>query len=160
MISTSGSGQMLPLPMNEYLQQNLKEMQFRHLVRGRRLGHDAGGAAQPADRAAARRRRRDEHQPPTIRVSQFRSSPVQHSAERVQLGHWKIRGFRRAVDKIEKSTIPEGDRRQRKAHEIFVDDAAWLFIVHDLNARAMTKKVKGFISAQSWFQDFTRVTME
>ena len=25
MISTSGSGQMLPLPMNEYLQQNLKE---------------------------------------------------------------------------------------------------------------------------------------
>ena len=28
MISTSGSGQMLPLPMNEYLQQNLKECSF------------------------------------------------------------------------------------------------------------------------------------
>src|SRR5215468_528588 len=28
MISTSGSGQMLPLPMNEYLQQNLKECNF------------------------------------------------------------------------------------------------------------------------------------
>lgn len=28
MISTSGSGQMLPLPMNEFLQQNLKECGF------------------------------------------------------------------------------------------------------------------------------------
>ena len=28
MISTSGSGQMLPLPMNEFLQQNLKECSF------------------------------------------------------------------------------------------------------------------------------------
>jgi hypothetical protein len=24
----------------------------------------------------------------------------------------------------------------------------------------MSKKVKGFVSAQSWFQDFTRVEME
>ena len=47
-----------------------------------------------------------------------------------------------------------------KAHEIFVDDPPWLFIVHDRNARAMTKNVKGFTSAQSWFQDFTRVYME
>jgi hypothetical protein len=32
--------------------------------------------------------------------------------------------------------------------------------VHDRNPRAMTKHVKGFVSAQSWFQDFTRVYME
>jgi hypothetical protein len=32
--------------------------------------------------------------------------------------------------------------------------------VHDLNPRAMTKHVKGFVSAQSWFQDFTRIYME
>ena len=48
----------------------------------------------------------------------------------------------------------------KKAHEIFVDDPPWLFIVHDRNARAMTKRVKGFTSAQSWFQDFTPVYME
>ena len=48
----------------------------------------------------------------------------------------------------------------RRAHEVIVDDAAWLFIVHDLNPRAMTKHVKGFVSAQSWFQDFTHVYME
>ena len=33
-ISTSGSGQMLPLPMNEFVQENLKAVRLRHLVRG------------------------------------------------------------------------------------------------------------------------------
>jgi hypothetical protein len=30
-------------------------------------------------------------------------------------------------------------------------------IVHDLNPRAMGPKVKGFVRAQSWFQDLTPV---
>jgi hypothetical protein len=42
-------------------------------------------------------------------------------------------------------------------HEILVDDAPWVWIVHDRNPRAMTKQVHGFVSAQSWFQDLTRV---
>ena len=65
------------------------------------------------------------------------------------------------IDKIEKSTDQEEILTNiQKAHEIFVDDPPWLFIVHDRNARAMTKNVKGFTSAQSWFQDFTPVYME
>ena len=40
-----------------------------------------------------------------------------------------------------------------------VDEAAWLFIVHDLNPRAMSKKVTGFIPVQSWFIDFTTISM-
>ena len=46
-----------------------------------------------------------------------------------------------------------------EAHSIVVDEAAWLFIVHDLNPRAMNKKVTGFKPAQSWSQDFTQITM-
>ena len=41
-----------------------------------------------------------------------------------------------------------------------MNDAAWLFIVHDLNPRAMTSKVKGFVPVQSWFQELTQVTVE
>jgi peptide/nickel transport system substrate-binding protein len=41
-----------------------------------------------------------------------------------------------------------------------VDEAAWTFIVHDLNPRAMPAKVNGFQPAQSWYQDFTKVTVE
>jgi ABC-type transport system substrate-binding protein len=42
-----------------------------------------------------------------------------------------------------------------KAHEIIVDDAPWVFIVHDLNPRALSPKVKGFVQPQSWFVDLT-----
>ena len=50
-------------------------------------------------------------------------------------------------------------RRGVKFHDgsDFIGDAPWLWIVHDGNPRAMTKKVKGFANAQSWFQDFTLI---
>jgi peptide/nickel transport system substrate-binding protein len=47
----------------------------------------------------------------------------------------------------------------RAAHERVVDNPPWLFIVHDLNPRSMSKRVQGFVSAQSWFQDLTLVSM-
>jgi peptide/nickel transport system substrate-binding protein len=37
-----------------------------------------------------------------------------------------------------------------QAHAIVVDEAEWTFIVHDLNLRAVSPKVKGLQSAQSW----------
>ena len=36
-----------------------------------------------------------------------------------------------------------------------VEDAAWIFIIHDLNPRALSPRVKGFVQAQSWYQDLT-----
>ena len=40
-----------------------------------------------------------------------------------------------------------------------MDDAPWILIVHDLNPRAMTTKVKGFVQPQSWFVDLTLVSL-
>ncbi len=48
----------------------------------------------------------------------------------------------------------------RAAHERLVDDPPWLFIVHDLNPRAMSPRVKGFVSPQSWFVDLTLVSLQ
>ena len=48
----------------------------------------------------------------------------------------------------------------RKAHERLVDNPPWLYIVHDLNPRAMSPKVKGFVSPQSWFVDLTLVSVQ
>ena len=42
---------------------------------------------------------------------------------------------------------------------VLVDDAPWIFIVHDLNPRAMSAKVKGFVQPQSWFVDLTSVSV-
>ncbi len=53
----------------------------------------------------------------------------------------------------------EQTRLLAEAHAILVDEAAWLYICHDLNPRAMSKKVTNFKPAQSWSQDFTQIVM-
>ena len=40
-----------------------------------------------------------------------------------------------------------------------VDNPPWLYVVHDLNPRALNKKVHGFVSAQSWLVDLTLISM-
>ena len=63
--------------------------------------------------------------------------------------------------KAQETFVPtERDNVLASAHELIVDEAPWVWIVHDLNPRAMSAKVKGFRPAQSWFQDFTSVYMD
>jgi peptide/nickel transport system substrate-binding protein len=47
----------------------------------------------------------------------------------------------------------------RKANE-WLDNPPWLYIVHDLNPRAMSPKVKGFVSPQPWFVGLTLISMQ
>jgi hypothetical protein len=44
-------------------------------------------------------------------------------------------------------------------HEKLVDDRLFLFVAHDMNPRAMSRNVQGFVQAQSWFQDLTPISM-
>ena len=37
-----------------------------------------------------------------------------------------------------------------KLHAKMVDDASWVWVVHDLNPRALSPKVKGFVQARHW----------
>jgi ABC-type transport system substrate-binding protein len=48
----------------------------------------------------------------------------------------------------------------QKVHEKYVDDALFLMVTHDVNARAISPKVKGFIQAKNWFQDFSPISMD
>ena len=56
--------------------------------------------------------------------------------------------------------VAERDQLLAQAHAIVVDQAPWLFVVHDLNPRALSPHVRGFRPAQSWYQDFTQLTVE
>ena len=49
---------------------------------------------------------------------------------------------------------------QRARISLLIDEALFLMVTHDVNARAMSAKVKGFVQAQSWFQDLTQVTVQ
>jgi peptide/nickel transport system substrate-binding protein len=164
MISTSGSGQMLPLPMNELLQQNLKEcgfdISFEVVEWGTMLValRNAPTAQQALGSDAM-----NISLPPSTDISQlalyFLSSNAAPKGR--NWANWKNDEFDKLIDRIEKATDQaEILKDTQRAHAIIVDEAPWAFIVHDRNPRAMTKKVKGFTSAQSWFQDFTKVEME
>jgi peptide/nickel transport system substrate-binding protein len=74
---------------------------------------------------------------------------------------WKDDQFEEALKTIETATDPKMvTAAYRKAHERLVDNPPWLYIVHDLNPRAMSPKVKGFVSPQSWFVDLTLVSVQ
>jgi ABC-type transport system substrate-binding protein len=51
----------------------------------------------------------------------------------------------------------EQSRLLSKIHEKFVDDALFVMVTHDVNPRAMSAKVKGFVQAQSWNQSLSPV---
>ena len=55
--------------------------------------------------------------------------------------------------------VAEQDRLLGEIHARMVDQAAFLFVVHDVSPRAISPKVKGYVQAQSWYQDFTRVSI-
>src|SRR5262249_28514520 len=73
---------------------------------------------------------------------------------------WKDDRFDAALAALAAAADPTAaEAEYRAANERLVDNPPWLFIVHDLNPRAMNKRVQGFISAQSWFVDLTTVSM-
>ncbi|WP_157219563.1 ABC transporter substrate-binding protein [Flavisphingomonas formosensis] len=58
-----------------------------------------------------------------------------------------------------------GDEAARNAmlarvHERLVDLAPWVWVVHDVNPRAFSPKVKGYTPSQSWFTDLTTVYID
>jgi peptide/nickel transport system substrate-binding protein len=162
MISTSGSGQMVPIPMNEFMQQNFKavgmDIDFDVVEWGTML------VAVRSDPKSA-----PSHGDDGINISLSFTDPSSmfryyakdsFSPVNYNWGHWDNQP---ATDLLKKASATfdktEQDKLLAQAHAMVVDGAPWLFIVHDLNPRAMSKKVTGFKPAQSWYQDFTQISM-
>jgi ABC-type transport system substrate-binding protein len=75
--------------------------------------------------------------------------------------HWKDDQFETAMTQLADATDPDViSTAYQHAHERLVDDPPWLYIVHDLNPRAMSKRVKGFVPVQSWFLDLTAISLQ
>ena len=47
-----------------------------------------------------------------------------------------------------------------KLHELESNCAQMIWVVHDLNPRALSPKLHGFVYSQSWFQDLTPSTID
>jgi len=162
LISTSGSGQMLPLPMNELVQKNLKEVgididlqpvEWNALTQRFRVGFTGENAGMNAWNISFN------FQEPWSAFGRFFYSK---SVVPVSLNTMPY--INPEVDKLldeAAQTFDIGRQNEilAKLHEIVVDDAPWIFIVHDLNPRALSSKVKGFVPPQSWFVDLTSVSV-
>lgn len=161
-IPTAGSGNMVPLPMGEFVQQSYKvigvEVEYEMVDWGMML--------------TAMRKRPDAPGAPRLDVINHGlplSDPTQfflnfHGAAMPPNGsNWsEYRNPR--VDELLSEAFRTFDPEARdplitQAHELVVDDAPWVFVVHDLNPRALSPRVAGFRQAQSWYQDFTQVTV-
>jgi peptide/nickel transport system substrate-binding protein len=164
MISPSGSGQMLPLPMNEFLQENLKEscgvkvefetVEWQVLLTSARSTPDS-----PSLKGVMALNISSPSSDAGIMARYF--SSANFSPNGFNFEQWKDDEFDASLDTMANSTDNAAIAAAfRKAHERLVDNPPWLFIVHDLNPRAMSKKIKGFISPQSWFLDLTLVSVE
>src|SRR5919204_3276120 len=164
LISTSGSGQMQPLPMNEFIQENLRDVgidlelvpiEWNAMVQRYFQGFQHPDSAHLGGmnislhfvepHGAFLRRFHSAYAPPrSTNIMPYNNPEVD-----------------RLLEAAEATFDPqERDRLLAQAHETIVEDAPWVFIVHDLNPRAMSPKVKGFVQAQSWFQDVTPVWVE
>src|SRR5437868_1593950 len=164
MISNSGSGQMLPLPMNEFLQQNLKDacgvnvefdvIEWQVLLTAARATPDS-----PALQGAMALNISSPSSDAGVMARYF--SAANFSPNGFNFEQWKDDEFEGALKTISEATDPKViSAAYRKAHERLVDNPPWLYIVHDLNPRAMSPKVKGFVSPQSWFVDLTLVSVQ
>lgn len=163
LISTSGSGHMMPLPMNEFLQANLREacgvdVSFEVVDFGTVLVQTRSAPDSPGLRGATALNTA----PPTSDPAQVVRYTARASASPagVNWSHFVDSRYNELLAEMELARDPKAaEDALRQAHEIMVDEAPWVFIVHDLNARAMTRSVQGFVQAQSWFQDLLPVTM-
>ena len=163
MISTSGSGQMLPLPMNEILQQQLQavgfELDFDVVEWGTMLIAKRSAPEAPASHNDDALNNSLGFSDPSVMPRYF--SKASFSPNGINWGHYHDDRVEELLTKAQETfDTTERDRLVAQAHAIVVDEAPWLFIVHDLNPRALSPHVKGFQPAQSWYQDFTQLTVE
>ena len=162
-ISASGSGQMLPLPMNEYVQQNLADIgvklefdvtEWNALINRWRAGAKAdvnkgihalnvSYATQDPFSAFNRLMRSDLHAPAGVNWG-FYSDPEMDKL---------LLAAQTAFGKEAR------DAALARVHEKMVNDALFIWVVHDVGPRAMSPRVKGFVQAKNWFQDLTPVSV-
>jgi ABC-type transport system substrate-binding protein len=163
LIPSSGSGMMQPLPMNEFVQQNLAEvgvkaelvvLEWNTLINAWR----AGAKDPSANGAVALNYSYFIQDPFTAFVRHFQSDLV--APKGTNWGWYQNKDMDALFVKAKTSFDPKDQLRALQTiHEKFVNEDLFIDITHDVNPRAMTPKVKGFVQAQNWFQNLSTITM-
>lgn len=163
LITAAGSGQMQPLPMNEFIQANLKavgvDVQFSVIEWNAMTTRRAIGAQAAENKGIHAHNNSWAWWDPD-----FGLVGLLDSGKIPPLGNNWMNVRNPEFDELCEKIRNEFDAKKQDAlvaqlHTKMVDDATWLWVVHDLNPRALSPKVKGFVQAQHWIQDFSPVSI-
>jgi peptide/nickel transport system substrate-binding protein len=159
-ISSSGGGQMTPLPMNEMIQENLRAVgidvsydvrDFTTMINMLR----AGAKASDADAINIAMTMQE----PASGVAPFGSSFAPPAGS--NWGFYNNPAFDEAMKAAQMEFDPaKQDAAMARVNEVLTDDAASVLVVHDFNPRAMSPKVTGFAQARNWYQDYTSIEIK
>jgi peptide/nickel transport system substrate-binding protein len=157
--SQAGSGQMQPLPMNEFVQENLNQVGFEveievvdwEALRARRRAR-ADGAENKGVYGL--------NNSWSMMDPDFGLISVIHSKNAPPVGNnWGLYNDPTADALCDKASVEFDIDKQYQAiaelHQYVVDQAMWIWVVHDLNPRALAPKVKGFVPPQAWYVDLS-----
>ena len=163
-ISASGSGQMLPLQMNEYIQQNLAEIgiEVEFMVVEWQALLDIWRAGAKSDAAAGAHGVNVSYttQDPYSTFTRFLRSDLS-APNGVNFGYFSDPEYDELLYAAQEAFDPEDrDAILAEVHEKEVDEALFLWVVHDVAPRALAPDVKGFEPAQNWFQSLSTVYIE
>lgn len=164
LIATGGSGQMLSLPMNEYIQSAWREVGIEVEFQAVELEvlytcwrQGAAGEIARAGNVTANNVAYVTSDPLYALIRFFHSNQIAPTG--VNWSHYRDPETDALIDTALNTFDPaEVDRLMARVHERVVDQALLVFVVHDTNPRALGRNVRGYTQAQHWFQDLTTLS--
>jgi len=163
-ISASGSGQMQPLPMNEFVQQSLKQchidIQFDVIEWNTLFTNWRKGSKDPSANGAQVTNVSFAAMDPFFAMVRFTSTktfpPVSNN-----WGYFGNPEFDGLIASARTSFEDKPrDAALAKLHARIVEEAPFIWIAHDVGPRAMSQKVKGVVQPRSWFIDIATMSMD
>ena len=162
-IAQGGTGQMLSLPMNEFIQQSLAEIgihvDFEVVELENLYLHWRSGAKSEMNAAKGISAINLGYVTADPFYALTRFAAAKYIAPNgVNWGGYDNPAVNAAIDKIGATFDAKAqDKLLIFVHEQMVNDALMLWVVHDTNPHALSPKVKQFVQAQHWFQDLTTI---
>ena len=163
-ISASGSGQMQPLPMNEFVQQSLKQcffdVEFDVIEWNTLFTNWRKGAKDPSANGANAINVSYAAMDPFFAMVRFTSTktfpPVSNN-----WGHFGNAEFDKLIADARTSfDDKERDAALARLHARIVEEAPFVWIAHDVGPRAMSAKVEGVVQPKSWFIDIAPMSVK
>lgn len=163
-VATGGSGQMLSMPINEFIQQSWREVgievefvpvELEVLYTCWRQG--AAGELARTNNVTANNVAYVTSDPLYALIRFFHSNQIAPTG--VNWSHYRDAEMDQLIDTaLNTFDAAEVDRLMAKVHEKAVNEALLVFVVHDTNPRALGRNVRGYTQAQHWFQDLTTLS--